>query len=614
MNIGNRKLTKIIPLYFPAKAWEILLLVWMVVGICVSLHGQPDNDDCLQAIHLEEVADWCSAVNAYSNLGASASMETPADCFTNTEADIWFTFTLQAPGLSVAVLGDAASGSLEGPEIALYEGSCDELEEVACRAGQPTSGARSLQADGLQPGVRHYLRLRSHKPGTFQLCINNFSPPTSPSSDCPEASVLCNKDPFVVEKVYGPGAVASEANDASCLNGFGANVESHSSWFVWVAGSDGPLTFTLSPVNPPDDIDFVVYEFPNGPGNCQDKIPLRCMASSCDGPTGLNLSSTDLSEPPNCNDPSQDNFLAALQMEAGKTYGLMINNFSSTGLGFKVEFGGSGTIVGPEPRITRDKEGSLCLGDTIVLEDASSFGGGQIVGWDWSFGPDASLPAAQAAGPHQLSYSRTGKKLVWLRLLTSLGCMVNVLEEVEVQCCGNSLLVDAGEAIEARLGESVQLQATSPVSGLSYSWSPQLGLSCTDCPNPELLPLESSWYTVRVEEANGCTAEDSVRVTLSKERPVFLPDAFSPNDDGRNDIFTAFPGPAVSQLPSFRVFDRWGTLVFEKENLSPDNPVVGWDGRIQNQPAPLGVYTYVVVVEYINGQRSALSGSVLLVR
>ncbi|MDV7400187.1 hypothetical protein RZS08_52725, partial [Arthrospira platensis SPKY1] len=111
-------------------------------------------------------------------------------------------------------------------------------------------------------------------------------------------------------------------------------MESNSTWFVWTAGSSGSLTFTLTPLNPPDDLDFVVYEYPNGPGNCAEKIPLRCMASSCQGPTGLNESSTDLAEPPNCNPATQDNFLAALQMEEGKTYGVMVNNFSTTGMGF----------------------------------------------------------------------------------------------------------------------------------------------------------------------------------------------------------------------------------------------------------------------------------------
>lgn len=971
-----------------------------IIFCCLMLPvaAQPPNGDCSGAFALEDVSDWCSEAGAFSSQGAGSAVIPAASCFSGSFPDVWFTFIPFATDVTVTIIGSTGINLLEAPEIALYQGSCGLLQEVACVSGIAHSNVNSLYFGGLSLGVSYYIRMQSATGvnGTFQLCINNYNPPEEPSSDCPEAAILCSKESFVVQKLTGPGDDPEEANDALCLSSFGTNAEWHSAWFMWTAGSGGPLTFTLTPLNPPDDIDFVVYEFPNGPGNCADKIVLRCMASSCDGPTGLAESSVDFSEPPNCNDPSQDNFLAAIPMEEGKTYGMMVNNFSSTGIGFEVEFGGSGRIAGPNAAIGAGTAGPVCFGEAIMLNDASSFPDGNIVGWEWNFGPGASLAGAQAPGPHEVSWNTAGPKPVLLRLLTNQGCIVSVVRTVEVICCnagyevqatithlqcpdgadgaisvqttnpnppyvyewntgqntpsieglsaglyvlaitdelgcdtilnlevespppfeidtsltlpacnggtdgevalavsgatppylfsweggpfqsagnypglsagsyevavkdaagceqmltielgelmldlegviappschdsrdaslmvnpvngeppyqynfndgsgwasfntlsglgagayevairdanlcrgsvlftiesppplslnlvkvdischgatdgrleamanggsgsyvfrwntgstasaldglgagtyeltvtdGNGcvvrnaatlyqppalelalvsirparchgeasgslaaaasggtapyafaldgqefqaspsfdklqagdytllvrdargcrqslnatveepplLSVEAGGPVEVQLGYDTQLQAQASRSGVAFSWQPPAGLSCTDCPAPVLMPLQGSWYTVRVEDENGCTASDSVRVALDESRPVFIPGAFSPNDDGRNDYFTAYLGPGGQRIVFMQVFGRWGGLVFEQENLSPGIPVLGWDGSLQNQPAPSGVYTYVIEVEFIDGARKRYAGSVSLIR
>ncbi|MCB0549761.1 MAG: gliding motility-associated C-terminal domain-containing protein [Phaeodactylibacter sp.] len=978
------------------------LLLAVVLGFrLLPLAAQPVNDDCSGAILLEDVSDWCSEMGAFNNQAAGNSAVPTPSCFSGPFADVWFSFIPFATDVTATIIGSTGVNLLESPEIALYQGSCGALQEVACASGLLQSNVNSLFADELSLGLPYYLRIQSTagNNGTFQLCINNYNPPEEPSSDCPEAAILCNKEAFVVQKLIGPGDDPSEANDADCLNGFSPNVEWHSAWFMWTAGSNGPLSFTLTPLNPPDDLDFVVYEFPNGVGNCADKIVLRCMASSCDGPTGLDEASVDFSEPPNCNDPSQDNFLAAIQMEAGKSYGIMVNNFSSTGIGFEMEFGGSGQFAGPDAAIAAVPSGPLCVGQTITLQDASTFTDGNIVGWEWSFGPGASIAGAQTPGPHELSWNTAGTKPVLLRLRTNQGCVVSVVRQIEVLCCnaqydvqadithlvcpegddgaisvqvsnpsppysyswsnggdtpiitglpagafmvtitdglgcdtilnlevespppfdidvtlvapscnggadgsaslsvngatppylfsweggpflpggmqsglsagdysvvvqdargcesaldiplrelelelappeesilppscfdsrdasltvtplngqppyrydfndgngwvsGNSLQnlgagvyfvsvedanqcqsvtsfniegppplslslaetpischgtedgrllpevaggagsysflwntgstaegldglaagtyeltvtdgngctvrqaatlyqpaplelalesllparchgeasgslvvgasggtapyefalngqgfqtspsfgnlpagdyslalrdargcslslnvsvgepplleVEAGNPAEVVLGYEARLQALSNGNITAYSWQPAEGLSCSDCPSPVLMPLQDGWYAVRVEDENGCVAVDSVRITLSDSRPVFIPNAFSPNDDGRNDYFVAYLGPGGRQVLSMRIFGRWGTLLFEQENLSSGIPVLGWDGNFKNQPVPSGVYTYVIEVEFIDGKRGRYTGSVSLAR
>ena len=128
------------------------------------------------------------------------------------------------------------------------------------------------------------------------------------------------------------------------------------------------LTFTLTPGNNSedntkfitDDLDFAVYELPNGIGQlCQQKLLAGCRSQypsqwrSCTAePVGqlqrINwsfLTDTDIQEPAGCSLAGQNNFVRALDMEAGKSYVLIVNNFSRSGLGFSIEFGGSGNIL-----------------------------------------------------------------------------------------------------------------------------------------------------------------------------------------------------------------------------------------------------------------------------
>ena len=982
---------------------KFTLPLWVLLLALSTGLAQPGNNNCAGAINLQDANDWCSAAGAFSNVGATPSTSTQAGCLTGAFADVWFSFTPLATDVTITVIGNSSSGGsgLLLPEMALFEGNCGALQLVACEPAPIFGNANELTFSGLSLGVPHYILIQGGNgaTGSFQLCINNYNAPVEPSSDCPQASILCNKAPFVVQQILGPGNDPTEANDADCLTGFGVNVESNSTWFVWTAGNDGPLAFTLTPLNPPDDLDFVVYEFPNGPGNCADKILLRCMASSCQGPTGLNLSSTDISEPPNCLLPTQDNFLSALQMETGKTYGLMVNNFSTTQIGFGIEFSGSGEFAGPQAMISTNLTGPGCINDPILFLDATNSPTGSIIGWEWEFGPGASPANAFTAGPHQVSYSTPGLKPVLLRLTTSEGCVVTVVEEIEIICCnaqlqatadispvdcpganngsislnisnpnppyifnwsngesgssinnlppgdytvsisdaagcdtllsisissppaftfdttllrptcnggmdggisldvsggtppyafswqggpfvpdnnqsnlaagdydivlrdangcettffiplqelelvldptvqavlppvcngdanasilvsignglppyqydfndgngfvdanslpglpagmymvdvidanlcrgnfsfvvedpplltlsfqetpvscfgvadgalsaipaggtggytfrwdtGNTgaslsalgageysltltdasgcnleqsyslsqpaeialslettvnvicfgeatgsitasamggsppysysldganfqqvptfdnlpagnyaffvednsgcttslnttisepppLLVDAGARQVVILGYEARLQAIPNNLAVTYNWAPAESLDCTDCQSPTALPLRNTVYVVTIEDASGCTATDSVEVAISAERPVFIPNAFSPNNDGRNDLFTAYGGPGMRSIVSLQVFNRWGGLVFEQQNLSAGNPVVAWDGQAGNQPAPAGVYTYVLEVEFIDGQQLRFSGDVNIIR
>jgi len=133
------------------------------------------------------------------------------------------------------------------------------------------------------------------------------------------------------------------------------------------------------------------------------------------------------------------------------------------------------------------------------------------------------------------------------------------------------------------IGGSVQLYATG---AQTYSWSPPNDLSCTGCPNPEASPTVTTMYIVTGTDANGCIGYDSVLVTVNMEcGEIFVPNAFSPNGDGRNDNLYVH-GNCIKFM-EFSIYDRWGEKVF----YSAD-PQKGWDGKRNGKMMNSAVYMY----------------------
>jgi gliding motility-associated-like protein len=165
------------------------------------------------------------------------------------------------------------------------------------------------------------------------------------------------------------------------------------------------------------------------------------------------------------------------------------------------------------------------------------------------------------------------------------------------------------------LGTGVDIVATSTYDNASYIWSPGDYLDCTDCLDNFSLPANSTSYTITGTNEAGCISSDMILVTVDKENiNVYIPNIFSPNNDGHNDEFTigALDG-LVRGVILFSVYDRWGNLMYLLENVGFDEDI-GWDGKFNNQLVQSGVYTYFIQLELIDGQDFNFSGSVTLVR
>jgi gliding motility-associated-like protein len=165
------------------------------------------------------------------------------------------------------------------------------------------------------------------------------------------------------------------------------------------------------------------------------------------------------------------------------------------------------------------------------------------------------------------------------------------------------------------LGDNARLRALTNAVQPSILWSPPDFLSCTDCAAPEAVqPTQSMIYQVEITDDKGCSITDSVNLGILLRYPAYLPNAFSPNNDGINDTWAPQGGPALERWLYIQVFDRWGGLIFEAQNPNGPNAVLEWDGRAKNQPMPIGVYTCIIEGQFIDGTVRRFQSDVLLTR
>jgi gliding motility-associated-like protein len=163
-------------------------------------------------------------------------------------------------------------------------------------------------------------------------------------------------------------------------------------------------------------------------------------------------------------------------------------------------------------------------------------------------------------------------------------------------------------------GTPVQLQASGSSDIVSWKWSPADYLSCSNCAAPVSTPLAPVNYIVTGTTQFGCTVSDSVLVNLTCAiSHVYVPAVFSPNNDGKNDVFT-IQGTGVSAIKWMRIFNRWGELIFEKRNSQPGDRSSGWDGMVKNTPSSPGTYIYMAELTCASGEVFPLKGTVILIR
>ena len=181
----------------------------------------------------------------------------------------------------------------------------------------------------------------------------------------------------------------------------------------------------------------------------------------------------------------------------------------------------------------------------------------------------------------------------------------------------NDLMVNAGPDIEAQLGDEVNLNAIINIPEeelVSILWASLDSLSCIQCLQTSVAPSNTGLYEISITDINGCTATDEVYVFVDKRKDIYMPTAFSPNGDDKNDIFFIQSGSDAVKIRSFLVFDRWGEIAFQVYNAPTNNPDYGWNGTYRGELYNSAVFTWFAEVEFLDGEAVLFKGDVALMR
>ncbi len=172
--------------------------------------------------------------------------------------------------------------------------------------------------------------------------------------------------------------------------------------------------------------------------------------------------------------------------------------------------------------------------------------------------------------------------------------------------------VRPGQVFSVAYGQSVSLAPVVSSGVVGYTWIPATGLSDASIADPTATLTHSTVYELRVVSNQGCV--DSGQIGVDVFSPLRLPNAFTPNGDGKNDIFYVLGGPYGEVIKQFAVFDRWGHAVFSVKDSPAGDPAYGWNGRRQGQPAPSGTYVYVLTMQLPGQPQQVFHGTVELIR
>jgi gliding motility-associated-like protein len=243
--------------------------------------------------------------------------------------------------------------------------------------------------------------------------------------------------------------------------------------------------------------------------------------------------------------------------------------------------------------------------DTLICFNTPALLNGTAVGNSFAWSPAGSL-----SNPNSLTPTATpaGTTTYYLSVWDTRGCPKPGIDSVKVTVLPK-MNASAGRDTAVVVGQPLQLLATG---GINYLWTPSTGLNNPNIDDPVGTydgNIEYIIYTVFVQDEAGCEDTASVQVRVFKTDPkIFVPTAFTPNGDGKNDRFN-FVAVGINKVDFFRVYNRWGQLVYSSGINS-----YGWDGKIGGKEQPTGTFVWVVQGSDFTGKKVFAKGTVTLIR
>ena len=243
--------------------------------------------------------------------------------------------------------------------------------------------------------------------------------------------------------------------------------------------------------------------------------------------------------------------------------------------------------------------GRYCTGFPISFTDLSSTSIKPVTYWKWDFGDGES---SSEQNPHH-NFAYGGTYDVLLISKNTKNCVDTSFHKLVI----DNFRPSAGMDTTIVKGEKIHFNA---FGGTEYVWTPSANLSDTIISNPVgYFPDTGRFtYVVHVNNLFGCSGFDTIHVSVINQAEFFMPNAFTPNGDGRNDIFRPV-AIGYKSIRYFKIFNRWGELVYNDNSFE-----AGWDGSYKSQLAEMGTYFWEIGFTDILGKESALKGDVVLIR
>ena len=242
-----------------------------------------------------------------------------------------------------------------------------------------------------------------------------------------------------------------------------------------------------------------------------------------------------------------------------------------------------------------------CKNTPVNLMNLSSGNNSGGIKYDWNFG-DGNV--SNLFSP-QHTYERVGNYTIKL-FATSTICsrlVDSISKTISIVAPPSNIRYPTVNAV---VNKPQQLQARK--IGNTYKWQPYVGLNNTNIDNPIFLYNNNLEYLITIQQPTGCKVIDTCFVKIFKEAAIYVPKAWSPNNDGHNDkLYPIIVG--MIELKKFRIFNRWGVLVFET-SINKD----GWNGIYNNAPQPNETYTWILEAVDQYGNQIKRNGNSVLMR
>lgn len=263
-------------------------------------------------------------------------------------------------------------------------------------------------------------------------------------------------------------------------------------------------------------------------------------------------------------------------------------------------------ITGPDISITGDT--SMCVFAPLQMYGTLNVPDTSTIIWKWDFGNGAT---STQQNPAKQTFNSPGNFVTILVATNSTGCKDTATRNIHIHPIP-SVSLPADTTILA--GSTIAIPAIYSGNMINYLWSPATFLNCTSCPRPLVTPDYTTRYTVSFSDSNNCRNSGTIQIkTLCKNSNLFVPNTFSPNGDGSNDVL--YPrGKGIDRVNYFRIFNRWGEVVFERYDFPVNSAVNGWDGTWKGKKANADVYIYQVEVYCMSGELISSTGNITLIR